>query len=43
MILKLQEKFLATEADIVIYGGAAGDGKTYSLLPEKLRHMNLKG
>ena len=35
-----QEKFLATSADICIYGGAAGGGKTYGLLLEPLRHMN---
>lgn len=27
-----QEKFLSTKADIAIYGGAAGGGKTYALL-----------
>lgn len=35
-----QERFLATPADICIYGGAAGGGKTYGLLLEPLRHMN---
>lgn len=35
-----QEKFMATPADICIYGGAAGGGKTYALLLEALRHMN---
>jgi predicted phage terminase large subunit-like protein len=35
-----QETFLATSADICIYGGAAGGGKTYGLLLEGLRHMN---
>ena len=35
-----QEKFLATSADICIYGGAAGGGKTYGLLLAPLRHMN---
>lgn len=35
-----QEKFLATPADICIYGGAAGGGKTFGLLLECLRHMN---
>lgn len=35
-----QEKFLATSADICIYGGAAGGGKTYGLLLEPLRHIN---
>lgn len=35
-----QEKFMATSADICIYGGAAGGGKTFGLLLETLRHMN---
>jgi len=35
-----QERFLATPADICIYGGAAGGGKTYGLLLEPMRHMN---
>lgn len=33
-----QEQFLSSPADIVIYGGAAGGGKTWSLLVEPLRH-----
>ena len=33
-----QEQFLASAADITIYGGAAGGGKTYALLMEPLRH-----
>lgn len=35
-----QEQFLSTGADIAIYGGAAGGGKTYALLLEPLRHVN---
>ncbi len=34
-----QEQFLASTADIAIYGGAAGGGKTYALLLEPLRHV----
>lgn len=37
-----QEMFLATPADICIYGGAAGGGKTFGLLLEPLRHKNNK-
>lgn len=33
-----QEAFLSSPADIVIYGGAAGGGKTYALLLEALRY-----
>lgn len=44
MILKPQkgpqENFLATPADIAIYGGAAGGGKSYALLIEAVRHIN---
>ncbi len=35
-----QEDFLSSSADIVIYGGAAGGGKTWALLMEPLRHIN---
>lgn len=34
-----QEAFLATAADIAIYGGAAGGGKSFGLLLEPLRHV----
>src|SRR5690606_35154923 len=34
-----QERFLGTAADIAIYGGAAGGGKSFALLMEPLRHM----
>lgn len=37
-----QEAFLASPADIVIYGGAAGGGKTYAILMEPLRHIGNK-
>lgn len=35
-----QEMFLATPADVCIYGGAAGGGKTFGLLLEPIRHKN---
>ena len=38
-----QEKFLATNADIAIYGGAAGGGKTHALLMGPLRHIFTQG
>lgn len=38
-----QEAFLASSADITIYGGAAGGGKTYALLMSPLRHKNVDG
>lgn len=34
-----QESFLGTSADIAIYGGAAGAGKTWAVLLEPLRHV----
>lgn len=38
-----QEKFLSSPADIVIYGGGAGGGKTFGLLLEPLRHIRVPG
>lgn len=35
-----QTQFHKSKADIVVYGGAAGGGKTWSLLAEPLRHVN---
>lgn len=35
-----QEMFLRSPADICIYGGAAGGGKTYAILLECLRHID---
>jgi len=37
-----QTTFLASPADIAIYGGAAGGGKTWALLMEPLRHVSNK-
>lgn len=38
-----QTMFMASMADIIVYGGAAGGGKTYALLLEALRHKDVKG
>ena len=38
-----QEKFLATSADIAIYGGAAGGGKTFAILMDPMRYMYVPG
>ena len=38
-----QEDFLASSADIAIFGGAAGCGKTFALLMEPLRHIHVPG
>lgn len=35
-----QEVFLASPADIAIYGGAAGGGKTWAILLEAIRHVS---
>lgn len=37
-----QSEFIACSADIVIYGGAAGGGKSFGLLFDPLRHRNNK-
>jgi predicted phage terminase large subunit-like protein len=37
-----QTRFLASSADIVVYGGAAGGGKSYALLLDALRDAALK-
>jgi hypothetical protein len=37
-----QSLFLSTPADIAIYGGAAGGGKTFAELLEPLRHVSNK-
>lgn len=34
---------MESSADIIIYGGHAGGGKTFALLLEPLRHLNRKG
>src|SRR5919202_750716 len=38
-----QEAYLSSPADIVIGGGSAGAGKTYSLLLESIRHIRVPG
>jgi predicted phage terminase large subunit-like protein len=38
-----QEFFLSSPADIIIYGGSAGSGKSFVLLIEPLRHIHVKG
>lgn len=38
-----QSQFLASPADIAIYGGGAGGGKTWALLMEPLRHVHNPG
>lgn len=38
-----QKKFLACDADIAIYGGAAGGGKSFAILLDVARHYKTKG
>lgn len=38
-----QTAFYEADADIVVYGGAAGGGKTYALLLEAIRHVDNAG
>lgn len=38
-----QETFLSTPADVCIYGGAAGGGKTYGMLLDALRYVHVQG
>ena len=38
-----QRKFLSTKADICIYGGSAGSGKTFAELLVPLRHQTVDG
>lgn len=38
-----QMRFLSSQADIAIYGGSAGSGKSFALLLEAARHINNGG
>lgn len=38
-----QAQFLSSEADIVVYGGAAGGGKSFGLLLDAVRDINVPG
>jgi len=38
-----QEQFLKAKCDVVVYGGSAGGGKTFSLLLEPLYYINVPG
>jgi len=38
-----QEEFIKSNADIVLYGGSAGSGKTFAILMDVLRYINHDG
>lgn len=38
-----QRTFLKTKADLAVYGGSAGGGKTFALLLESVRHTRRRG
>jgi predicted phage terminase large subunit-like protein len=38
-----QEDFLASDADVVLYGGSAGSGKSWCMLLDPLRYVNVPG
>lgn len=38
-----QSRFLSSQADICVYGGSAGSGKSMALLIEPLRHIHVPG
>lgn len=38
-----QRKFLSSEADIAIYGGAAGGGKSWAIVIDPLRYVHVPG
>lgn len=38
-----QERFLASSADVAVYGGGAGGGKTFACIMESTRHIDVPG